>query len=63
MQLFFGRIVDDGGNVFYPGDWVYNQDQIWEELEGRDAQGNPLYDPNFDMFMLGSVFPRWVRHI
>ena len=60
MQLFFGRIVDDGGNVLYPGDWVYNQDQTWEELEGRDAQGNPLYDPNFDMFMLGSVFPRWV---
>ena len=60
MQLFFGRIVDDGGNVLYPGDWVYNQDQTWEELKGRDAQGNPLYDPNFDMFMLGSVFPRWV---
>ena len=60
MQLFFGRIVDNEGNVLYPGDWVYNQDQTWEELKGRDAQGNPLYDPNFDMFMLGSVFPRWL---
>ena len=60
MQLFFGRIVDDDGNELYPGDWVYNQDQTWEMLQGRDANNNPIFDPNFDMFMLGSVFPNWV---
>tara|TARA_B100000900_G_scaffold130499_1_gene110386 strand:+ start:734 stop:2608 length:1875 start_codon:yes stop_codon:yes gene_type:complete len=60
MQLFFGRIVDNQGNVIYPGDYVYNQMQTWEDVRGRDSQGNALYDPNFDMFNLGSVFPSWL---
>ena len=60
MQLFFGRIFDGEGNELYPGDWVYNQAQNWEQLQGRDANKNPIFDPNFDMFMLGSVFPRWL---
>ena len=60
MQLFFGRIVDGEGNELYPGDWVYNQAQNWEQLQGRDSNKNHIFDPNFDMFMLGSVVPRWV---
>ena len=42
--------IDD----FFPGDWVYNQYQEWEQDAGNpDFEAGPLgarYDANFDIF-------------
>ena len=50
----YGHEILENMQIFFPGDWVYNQYQEWEH--DPQSSGNIWggYDPNFDIFRLGA---------
>ena len=53
----YGREILENMQIFFPGDWVYNQFQEWEHNPATtDFEGGPggKYDPVFDIFTLGT---------
>ena len=52
----YGHEILENMQVFFPGDWVYNQFQEWEQDASReDFEDGPngKYDHVFDIFKLG----------
>ena len=53
----YGHEILENMQIFFPGDWVYNQFQEWEQDASReDFEDGPggKYDPVFDIFRLGA---------
>ena len=61
----YGHEILENMQIFFPGDWVYNQYQEWEQdatNSGFEAGPNGArYDANFDIFKLGTRVDTYSR--